>query len=193
MLAAAGAALVYGLAVHTPAGRSVDGAVLGLVAGWAGTPDTSAVAAALGVIRGALPFLLAAAVGVLGMIGVARRRWRGVVAAAVAIPCAIASSLVLRDLLLSRPSELAHPVYAHNTFPSTHVTAVAALCLAAWWLRPTSWNDTVTAYSAGLIVLLAAVASVATHAHRPSDTLGSVFLVAAWGAMTVYALRLRPD
>lgn len=177
---------LYALAVWTPQGRVADQMLLALIARLAGTPGESLTATLAGWLREALPIVLLGVVAGLTVLAVIERRWRSLLGATLAAAASVVASPVLRDIVLARPQIADGTGYVHNTFPSTHVTVVAALCLVALWLRPAAWDRTATLRLTGAVVGLAALASVATHAHRPSDVVGSVLLVIALGSAAAW-------
>lgn len=114
---------------------------------------------------------------VLGTVALVRWRdaRRDVLVATVGVGVSVVVSRLLRDPLLWRPDH-GHGLVG-NTFPSTHMTLVVALSIALLMLLPRHrrmWGQPL----AGLVVV-AALGNVVGHAHRPSDTLGSVLLTVA--------------
>ncbi|GAA1988015.1 hypothetical protein GCM10009718_26960 [Isoptericola halotolerans] len=188
VVAAACVAGVHALAVHTSAGRTTDTRVLALVGNLAGMPGADVPATVAGWVRAGLPLVLASTVLVLGVLAIRRGAWRALVASVLLVAGSATLSLVLRDLVLAAPPG------STGTYPSTHVTIVACLCVAGLWLRPAGWPRRETRWVAAALVVVAAAASVATHAHLPSDVLGSVLLVAAVGSLLATALvpSVRP-
>lgn len=131
-----------------------------------------------GVLRSGLIVVFSALTVVLGCAGLFRRRWRLVVVTFVCSVVAVGSAALLRRLLW-RP-DLGVESYDYNTWPSTHVAAVCVLALACLRLAPQKplwrWVLVVTGVVA---VTVAAYASMASFAHRPSDTAGGILLAAA--------------
>ncbi len=171
LLAVVAAFVVLWAVTHlTAAGQEADAGFFRTVA-----PLHDAVGGVAGLARRALPVVCAAVVTVLVVMAVARRAWRELGAAALVTALGTGIALVLRSLLV-RPN-LGDYGYAEQTFPSGNVAAVAGLCAAAWLLWP--WATRRRAAWAGLAVsVVAAAASVVTYAHRPSDVVGSLLLVA---------------
>lgn len=131
-----------------------------------------------GVLRSGLIVVFSALTIVLGCAALFRGRWRVVVVTFVYSVVAVGSAALLRRLLW-RP-DLGVESYDYNTWPSTHVAAVCVLALACLRLAPQKplwrWVLVVTGVVA---VTVAAYASMASFAHRPSDTAGGILLAAA--------------
>lgn len=182
LVTAAAFCLVYVLCARTAAGQRWD----------AGTfRDVVVLHDAAGplfrVVRSSPPLLLAAAAVPAGL-AVAARAWRRLAAAAIVLAVSAAGARVLQDHL-ARPY-LGDHGYPQNTFPSGHVALAAALCVGFVLLWPGGAGRAVVAAWGGVAVL-SALANVVTFAHRPSDVVGSLLLVATVTAVTVQALR--PD
>ncbi|OLT55332.1 phosphatase PAP2 family protein [Cellulosimicrobium sp. CUA-896] len=135
-----------------------------------------------GTLRRGLPVACTAAVVVLGVVALVRRTWRDLAAAVLVAGGTVGVALGLRELLV-RP-DLGGFGYAHQTFPSGHVAVVGGLCVAAWLLWPWPASRAVAGCAGLALTAVAALASVVTYAHRPSDVVGSL-LVAAAAAVTV--------
>ncbi len=77
---------------------------------------------------------------------------------------------------------------AANSFPSGHTTAIASIVVAYLFVVPREWIVTV---ALGGAVAIAAVGSsvMALSWHYPSDVLGGLLVVAAWGFATLAVLR----
>ncbi|MBD8078928.1 phosphatase PAP2 family protein [Cellulosimicrobium arenosum] len=182
---ALGFVVLYLVAVRTYVGQEVD------VAGFAsfqGFPYGVQLVAAL--VRAVLPAVLVLLCVVLGVVALVRRRWLAVTLATGLVLVAVPLSGWLRDVALTRPF-LGDLGYTHNTLPSGHVTAAAALSVAAVLLWP--WATRPAALTAGALITMACVASVIGHAHRPSDVVASVLLVGALGGTAAAVLRRRED
>ncbi|WP_162786888.1 phosphatase PAP2 family protein [Janibacter anophelis] len=162
---------VYVVAVLTEPGQRLDDEVFGLVQHL--TP--AALHEPLQVLaRRVLPVGAAVAGSALWLAGLWHRRWLDVLRASVVVLVATLLSRGLR-LVLPRPDH--GYSYDVNTLPSTHATTVVAVGVAVWVLWPgrrPSWLP------AGLaaVVVMACQGNVVGYAHRPSDVLASVLLVA---------------
>ncbi|MFC7877414.1 hypothetical protein [Isoptericola sp. NPDC057391] len=178
---------LYAAAVVTPWGQSADAQLFGLLMG-AGLVDP----AVADVVRGALVGCAALVAVAVGVVACCRGRWSAAVATAAVTLCSAVLSLVLRDVVLLRPFHDADYAYAHNTFPSTHVTVTTALAVAVVVLWPyRGVHGRVVVREAALaVVVVACLVNVLSFAHRPADVLGSVLLV---GVVTSAAGAVRPS
>jgi hypothetical protein len=169
-------ALVYGAAVLTPLGQRVDTGLMG--GGFHPLPRPVEL---LQLVRKGSPIILAV-VGTVSAIGALRRRQWGLVLRCAALCCISFAAARLMRWWLPRP-DFGDLTYPANTWPSGHVAASAALVVAALALAPPNWQ-TLTVRRVGALVLLAtASASIATLAHRPSDVIASMLLVAGLTAV----------
>lgn len=162
---------LYLVAVRTAEGQFVDVRLFGLAQTGEGTLETVA-----GGLRRGLPVALAVCCAALAIPAVRHRRWWDVVAAAVVVGVSYPLSDLLQGLVLDRPY-LGDHGYTQNTLPSGHVTVVASLGVAAVLLAPRR-HRVPWALLVGLVAAVACAASVLGHAHRPSDVLASLLLVA---------------
>lgn len=172
---AVAAAACYAAFVLFQPGQQVDAAALG--ANFLDMPPESQLEV-FGALRSGLIVVFSALTVVLGCATLFRGRWRVVVVTFVCSVVAVGSAALLRRLLW-RP-HLGVESYDYNTWPSTHVAAVCVLALACLRLAPEKplwrWVFVVTGVVA---VTVAAYASMASFAHRPSDTAGGILLTTA--------------
>lgn len=130
----------------------------------------------------------------LGVLALARRRWRSLCAAVLVVALSVGGTWALKELVLERPY-LGDYGYTVNTFPSGHVSATLALVAAAALLSP-AWRTPASRWLFRLALLAVAVAacvsSLLEHVHRPSDVVGSVLLVGSVTALVVAAVRPPP-
>lgn len=182
--AAVALALVYTIAVLTAPGQWLDDEVFGL-AQKIGVGPLGGCLPVLG--RTVLPGVLVVALLVVAVPAVLRRQWAAVGAAAVVVLVSVPVSRLLREWL-PRPEH--GYSYVENTLPSTHVTLVVAAAVAivlVWptrrprWLAPLLW----------VVVGLACAGNVVGYAHRPSDVVASVLLVAMVTAAAAVCARVR--
>jgi membrane-associated phospholipid phosphatase len=183
--------VLYVVAVHTAPGRGIDEWVrLRIVVGLDPLEPLGAF------LRSTFPRLLAAFVLLLALVALWRRRWRSLVVATAVVGVSTAIAYLLRNVLLRTDFGTGLSGGADvNTFPSTHVAATASLLVAAivLWPRPLVGASSGAAWVvAGVVLAAAALGSVVTHAHRPSDVVGSVLLVAGVTAAT-WAVTARVD
>lgn len=171
VLAAAALLTLYVLAVLTPPGQALDD----LLFGWAQRLGVGSLRHWWPlVVRGWLPGALVILVGIMAVAAL-RRRPIDVVASVVVVGISTGVSLGLKSVLVRPAYSIVG--YPENTFPSTHVSATAALLVAVWLLAPRrpGWLSR----ALGGATALVALGNVVGHAHRPSDVLGSLLLVAA--------------
>lgn len=118
-----------------------------------------------------------------------RRSVRQVLASVGVVVVSAVSARWLRSNILERPY-LGEHGYLQNTFPSGHVAVTVSLVVGIVWL----WNGPrlVVALLAGLLALTSAAASVLGHAHRPSDVIGSLMLVATTSCVAVAVTGTTP-
>ncbi|WP_141390375.1 phosphatase PAP2 family protein [Cellulosimicrobium cellulans] len=139
-----------------------------------------------GALRRGLPVACAAVVAVLGVVALVRRAWRDLLAAVVVVLGTVGIALGLREVLV-RP-DLGGYGYAHQTFPSGHVAVVGGLCVAIWLLWPWPASRTAAGWAGLGVTAVAALASVVTYAHRPSDVVGSLLVAVAVTVAVVWLL-----
>lgn len=139
-----------------------------------------------GALRRGLPVACAAVVAVLGVVALVRRAWRDLLAAVVVVLGTVGIALGLREVLV-RP-DLGGYGYAYQTFPSGHVAVVGGLCIAIWLLWPWPTSRAVAGWAGLGVTAVAALASVVTYAHRPSDVVGSLLVAAGVTVAVVWLL-----
>ena len=178
-------AAVYGSFVLTAPGQHLDADLLVTIAR---ATASSGLAPAMGFLRVGLPVLGGGIATALAVLAIRRGRWRQAVFAAAGVAGATLVSVALRTYL-PRPDHGAF-IYPYNTLPSGHVVAFVSSCVAIRLMWPTAVPAWL--YPAfGGTVLLACFASVGTFAHRPSDVLGALFVVAAvFSALALVLERL---
>lgn len=167
-----GLVLVYVTAVLTVPGQWLDDEVFGLAQDLPFAP-LRPILPTLG--RRVVPAVGLAVVAGVGVWALMARRWIQVGRAAAVVAVSVALARGLR-VVLPRPDH--GYSYDANTLPSTHVALVAACVVAVLIMWPTprpSWLALV-----GIaLVCVACVGNVFGYAHRPSDVVASVLLVAA--------------
>lgn len=148
------------------------------------------IVAAAGVARRGLPMILAAAYVLVAGVALLRGRLRLSVVTAMLVVLSAGTARGLRDVVLDRPY-LGDHGYLENTFPAGHVTVTVALAVAIAMVAPVHRRGQACVLTgvAVLVIVLASVASVIGHAHRPSDVLGAVLLVGAVAGAAKAALR----
>jgi membrane-associated phospholipid phosphatase len=179
---ALGFVVVYLVAVRTYPGQWVDAWVFG---------EVQVVARGTGsglntLARQVLPALLAGTVAINGVRAVLRRRWRALGTAILVVTMSAGLAVVLQNVL-TRP-DLGDFVYSHNSLPSGHTAATAALAVsvALLWPPPRPWQvrGAMTA-----VLVVACAGNVVGYGHMPSDVVASVLLVASVAAASCWLFR----
>jgi hypothetical protein len=157
-----GLALAYAVFVLWSTGRALEDAAL--------MPVDSG-----GPLAANSPELIALGIVAVLATGSVQRRWRQTVSAAVLLAGTISAGLVLKLALLSRPGHIA------NSFPGGHVTACAAIVLAAVLVLPQDLRPVALVLGAVFTSFVAA-ATIELGWHRLSDTIGALALCGAFAA-----------
>ncbi|HVS99378.1 MAG TPA: phosphatase PAP2 family protein, partial [Solirubrobacterales bacterium] len=136
--------------------------------------------------------VLLAAICVLGL------RWgrrREVIAAVVVVAGANLTTQLLKTTL----EHARHKAFEHgielpwaNSFPSGHTTAAASIMAALLLVAPAIHRPTAAACGA-LLTAAVGISVVVLGWHYPSDVLGGLLVVGAWGFAALAFLRLRAD
>ncbi len=180
---AIGLAVLYLVFVRTHAGQRVDEAVL---AGRLASPRARTAANDLltTISGGSVAVVLALLAGQ----ALVRRRIALAVVALAVILGAVATTEVLKHLLLTRPDFVRSPI-PRNSFPSGHTTTAFAVGIAAALAAPPRWRRLVAA-GAFLYGTAIGVATIAAGWHRPSDVASALLVVTGWAAAVVLAVTL---
>ncbi|CAM5362849.1 phosphatase PAP2 family protein [Streptomyces canarius] len=196
--AAAGAALllagVYGAFVRTATGQRWENAVL---AGRREDETLAAARAANGVLDHITLSSLGAAVAVLLLIGLARRRSALTVAAVGTVGVSLLLAEVLKRYVLPRPDLVNAPErrLLGNSFPSGHTTIAMSVLFGLTLVVPYRWRGVAVGVCALWATFVGAY-TVAAGWHRPSDTIGADLLVLAVAcaltALLARSGRVRP-
>ncbi|KUN16143.1 phosphoesterase [Streptomyces corchorusii] len=195
--AAAGAALllagVYGAFVRTATGQRWENAVL------AGRREDETLAAARAANR-LLDHItlssLGAAVAVLLLIGLARRRFALTVVAVGTVGVSLLLAEMLKRYALPRPDLVNAPErLLGNSFPSGHTTIAMSVLFGLTLVVPYRWRGVAVGVCALWATFIGAY-TVAAGWHRPSDTIGADLLVLAVAcaltALLARSGRVRP-
>ncbi|WP_225809775.1 phosphatase PAP2 family protein [Streptomyces spinosus] len=185
--------LVYAGFVRTAAGQRWENAVL---AGRARDETPTAVHQADRVLDHITVMSLGSAVGVLVVIGVARRRPALTAVAVGTVAGSLALSEVLKRQVLGRPDLVGAPPHLlHNSFPSGHTTIAMSVLSGLTLIVPYRLRAAVVGVCSLWATGVGAY-TVAAGWHRPSDTIGADLLVltVACGLTAVLARtgRVRP-
>ncbi|MFI7604372.1 phosphatase PAP2 family protein [Micromonospora sp. NPDC049366] len=194
-----GAAVCYLLALSvtcgvflwTRAGQRLDGLLLPRAERGGGYEQRTAL---LGPARTVLdvfgdPMVLAALLGgvlLLGLLG--RRLLAGAVGVAMVLGAVVVAG-VAKSVLI-RPDLQVESSTTHNSFPSGHVTAAAALLMAFLLVVP-RWARPWVAVPGAVGVSVVASATMLTGWHRASDAVGGVLLAATLCCLASAALARR--
>lgn len=170
----------YVLAVRTPAGQVIDNRLM------IATEQALGNALWAELLLAAIsPASVAAALCLVAAVALALRGTAAATAAAATIVVTLLGTEVLKHLLV-RPDWLGD---TGNSLPSGHVSAVAAVAVAAYVAVPVTARPVVA--SLGLAgVVATTTATMALGWHRPSDAVASVMLAVAVGSVSL-GLRTR--
>lgn len=190
MLAVVGfalAALVYVLAVWTTAGQLLENAAL-RGADQADRGESDGAWHALGQIT---VYSLVAAVVLVALVGVLRRRWDLAVAAVGVVVGGQLVVQVLKRFVLVRP----HLVevtgdYAHNSLPSGHTTIAMTVLFAALIVVPHRWRGVLLFFVLPWAVGIGQYTLTAKW-HRLSDTLAADAIALALAGLASWWLARR--
>jgi membrane-associated phospholipid phosphatase len=124
-------------------------------------------------------------------IGLARRRPRQAAAALVVVAGANLMTHALKVLLSTHPrlqTILGAEQFRWDGFPSGHVTAVASVVVAFAFVVPRRLLPVAVVVGVGLVTAMG-WAVLALNWHYPTDVLGAIFVVGAWGFAVLAGLR----
>lgn len=117
-------------------------------------------------------------------------RIRAALAGTAVVVCSFAAAQLIKEAL-PRPEFDVAEATSHNSFPSGHVTVVAAIVCAILFALPAHlrwW----AAVPGAVVVAAVGAATVLVGWHRFSDSLGAVLLVAALGCLVAWSAgRMR--
>jgi membrane-associated phospholipid phosphatase len=127
-------------------------------------------------------------------IGLRAGRRREVLAALAVV----AGANLTTQLLKATLEHARHKAFEHgielpwpNSFPSGHTTAAASIAVALILVVPAAHRLTAALLGAALTAVVG-LAVVILGWHYPSDVLGGLLVVGAWGFAALAWLRLRP-
>ena len=180
-----GLVVAYLVFVRTHAGQRIDEAALN---GRLASPKARNAAGDLltTISVGSLALMLVLLAGQ----ALLRRRVAVAVVAVAVVVGAVATTELLKHLVLVRPDLLPAPsTIDHNSFPSGHTTTAFAVGVAAALAAPPRWRRPVAA-AAFLYGAAIGVATIAAGWHRPSDVAGGLLVVTGWAALVVLVVAL---
>jgi len=183
--------LVYFVAVRTGVGQRFENAVW-LGAGQTAVQRPAQAVSALNLIG---RWTGIAAVAVVFLIGVLRRRVLLAFAAVLLVGASVGTSEVLKSWL-RRPNLVpGWQESAGNSFPSGHTTIAMAVMFALILVVPYRLRGLIAFCTAALATEIGALTIVARW-HRPSDTLGADLVVLCCASVVILLLaalgRIRP-
>lgn len=184
-------AAVYLLAVRTGTGQRFENDVW-LGAGQTATERPIQAAGALNLIGN---WTGIAAVAVILLIGLLRRRIAPAVAGVAVIGASVVTAEFLKDRL-PRPNLVpGWPDDTGNSFPSGHTAVAMAVMFALILVAPYRIRALVASCTAALATEIGALTIIARW-HRPSDTLGADLMVLGYASLAILILaalgRVRP-
>ncbi|UYG17973.1 phosphatase PAP2 family protein [Brachybacterium huguangmaarense] len=172
---ATGTALLAAAAVGTARGQRLDQLIL-----TAARHDTSAltriVFPALNTVT--VPVVVVALV-VAAVVALVQRRTSMALHLIVLVAGAIATTEVLKHLVVTRSALAADIDLTPNSFPSGHTTTAGAVAVAVTLASPRQVRSVVALVGAAWTAM-AGIGTVAGGWHRPSDVLGALLVVGAW-------------
>jgi membrane-associated phospholipid phosphatase len=131
--------------------------------------------------------------GVACAIGLRYGRRREVIAAVVVVAGANLTTQLLKTTL----EHARHKAFEHgielpwpNSFPSGHTTAAASIAVALLLVTP-AVHRRAAALAGGILVATVGVCVIVLKWHYPSDVLGGLLVVGAWGFAALAWLRAR--
>jgi membrane-associated phospholipid phosphatase len=143
---------------------------------------------------GDLPALLIL-LGAVCWLGLRLGRRREVIVAVIVVAGANLTTQLLKTLLEHvryTANEHGYELPWPNSFPSGHTTAAASIAVALLLVVPAMFR--LRAAVAGLLLTAAVALSVVVLSwHFPSDVLGALLVVGAWGFAALTYLRYRDD
>lgn len=177
--------VVYVLAVRTAWGQRLDATALNGRAALQPRP-IHAAAQLLTTISVASLVLVG---GLIVLIALARRRPFLSLGAGVVIAGSVVTSEALKHIVLHRPYlGVNDAVGQAASYPSGHTTVAFSLAIAAL-LVASSRSRAAVGILGSLYTIGVGIAVVATGNHRPSDPIGAVMVVIAWGATVAATLQ----
>jgi membrane-associated phospholipid phosphatase len=131
--------------------------------------------------------------GVACAIGLRYGRRREVIAAIVVVAGANLTTQLLKTTL----EHARHRAFEHgielpwpNSFPSGHTTAAASIAVALLLVTPAA-HRRAAALAGGILIAIVGVCVIVLNWHYPSDVLGGLLVVGAWGFAALAWLRSR--
>ncbi len=159
------------------------------------SPGSRPESLANGLVPAGDPLVLLLMLALACGIGLMRGRPRETAAALAVIAGANLTTQALKALLFSHPrfqAILGAEQFEWDGFPSGHVTAVASIAVAFAFVLPRRLLPAVAIAGAGLVVVIG-WAVLALNWHYPTDVLGGILVVGAWGFLALAGVRALED
>jgi len=174
---AAGVVVLHRVFVATAHGQAVDEAALsGARARLWRLQDSADL-----VLDSVSALAVLAALAAVAVVALVQRRVRLALAAVALVVGALATTQVVKRLLLVRP-DLDVTYALDNSLPSGHTTFAAAVSAAALLVSPVRLRPLVAVVGAAYTAVIG-VGTLAAGWHRPSDVVAAALVVLAWGAL----------
>ncbi len=174
---AAGVVVLHRVFVATAHGQAVDEAALsGARARLWRLQDSADL-----VLDSVSALAVLAALAAVAVAALVQRRVRLALAAVALVVGALATTQVVKRLLLARP-DLDVTYALDNSLPSGHTTFAAAVSAAALLVSPVRLRPLVAVVGAAYTAVIG-VGTLAAGWHRPSDVVAAALVVLAWGAL----------
>jgi len=174
---AAGVVVLHRVFVATAHGQAVDEAALsGARARLWRLQDSADL-----VLDSVSALAVLAALAAVAVAALVQRRVRLALAAVALVVGALATTQVVKRLLLVRP-DLDVTYALDNSLPSGHTTFAAAVSAAALLVSPVRLRPLVAVVGAAYTAVIG-VGTLAAGWHRPSDVVAAALVVLAWGAL----------
>lgn len=172
---AAGTALLAAAAVGTARGQRLDQLIV-----TAAREDTSPlVRVVFPVLNTVTVPVVVVALAVATIVALIQRRTSMALHLVVLVAGAIATTEILKHVVVTRSALAADIDLTPNSFPSGHTTTAGAVAVAVTLASPRQVRSVIALVGAAWTAL-AGIGTVAGGWHRPSDVLGALLVVGAW-------------
>ncbi len=177
---AAGTALLAAAAVGTARGQRLDQLIV-----TAAREDTSPlVRVVFPVLNTVTVPVVVVALAVAMIVALIQRRTSMALHLVVLVAGAIATTEILKHVVVTRSALAADIDLTPNSFPSGHTTTAGAVAVAVTLASPRQVRSVIALVGAAWTAL-AGIGTVAGGWHRPSDVLGALLVVGAWAFLVL--------